>query len=59
MAQAEGAVLVDTTDREIDEIVADLAARLPAAPADVARMAGDAVNTDDIGNIAPKATDGR
>lgn len=29
LSLAEGAVVVDTTDREIDDIVADLAARLP------------------------------
>ncbi|MBX3287493.1 MAG: (d)CMP kinase [Actinobacteria bacterium] len=29
LALADGAVVVDTTDREIDDIVADLAARLP------------------------------
>lgn len=31
LAQAEGAVVIDTTDRQIDEIVADLAARLGPA----------------------------
>ena len=29
LSLADGAVLVDTTDRDIDDIVADLAARLP------------------------------
>ena len=29
LAQADGAVLVDTTDRDVDEIVADLLARIP------------------------------
>ena len=29
LALAEGAVLVDTTDRDVDEIVADLVGRLP------------------------------
>ncbi|MGI8755905.1 MAG: (d)CMP kinase [Acidimicrobiales bacterium] len=34
LAQADGAVLVDTTDRDIDEIVADLLARVGAAVGD-------------------------